>query len=81
MNELGSEIERLAQADPEALRYHLREGHLVQWLNSSNEKELAGQLRGVENAEEAREKVKRYLEMSLLDQSSASHQGRGVMYY
>jgi hypothetical protein len=63
IHQLWMEIERLTTEDPNALEYHLKEGHIVQWLECSNEKGLASELRGVKNAKEARSKVASYLQV------------------
>lgn len=57
IHDLWLQIERLAVENPAALEYHLKEGHIVRWLEDSNERELAEQLRGVEQVQEARQSV------------------------
>ncbi len=51
--ELESEIKRLSIEDPACVEYHLKEGHIVQWLSYIGEKELAERLRGVSNPHKA----------------------------
>jgi hypothetical protein len=62
LNDLQGELARLAKENPEAVVYHLREGHIVQWLSHTNEKELAEQLKDVKSIEQARMTVANYLE-------------------
>ena len=59
--ELEKEMERLMKEDPAALEYHLREGHIVSWLNYIGEVGLAEVLRGVKDPKEALARVKDYL--------------------
>jgi len=61
VKELASEMERLAKEDPAALEYHLREGHIVAWLNYIGEARLAEALRGVSDPREAVSRVKAFL--------------------
>jgi hypothetical protein len=63
--ELNKEMRRLACEDPDALRYHLAEGHIVQWLRSIDERELAEELDGVTSVEDAQHLVERHLERSV----------------
>ncbi len=60
VKELESEMERLSKEDPEALRYHLKEGHIVSWLNYIGEGGLAEMLKGVTEPEEALSRIKEY---------------------
>jgi hypothetical protein len=62
LHQLWMELERLAEENPGALKYHLEEGHIVRWLEFSNEKELASELRGVKDVKEVRVKVTTYLQ-------------------
>lgn len=54
MDDLQREMGRLAGENPEALEYHLREGHIVRWLESLNEREVAEQVKQIQTADEAR---------------------------
>lgn len=60
IHDLWLQIEKLALENPPALKYHLKEGQIVRWLEDSNETELAEKLRGVENVQEARFRVSTY---------------------
>lgn len=53
VNELKTEMERLSKVDPEAVNYHLKEKHIVNWLNYIGESELAKKLEGVTNINDA----------------------------
>ena len=59
------ELRRLEVTDPAALRYHLLQGHIVRWLHSINEHELAEKLDDVTNIALAQRFVEQYLERSL----------------
>mgnify|MGYP001626421121 FL=1 len=61
LNELRSEFERLLNVDPKALEYHLREGHIVRWLEYIGEIELASKLIGVSDPGRAYEIIGNYL--------------------
>ncbi|HYB03951.1 MAG TPA: hypothetical protein VED17_05795 [Nitrososphaerales archaeon] len=65
LKELVGEMRRLEYEDPAALRYHLKEGHIVCWLRSINEAELAEELDGVGNISLAQRLVEEYLERTL----------------
>ncbi len=41
LKEMKSELERLNREDPEAVKYHIREGHISIWLKSVGYPELA----------------------------------------
>lgn len=60
VKELEKEIERLSKEDPAALQYHLKEGHIVSWLNYLGENGLAEMLKGVTEPEEALARIKEY---------------------
>jgi len=62
LKELIGEMRRLEYEDPAALRYHLIEGHIVRWLRSINEAELAEELDGVGNISLAQRLVEEHLE-------------------
>jgi hypothetical protein len=53
LKELESEIRRLSIEDPACVEYHLKEGHIVQWLSYIGEKELSERLKGVSNPHKA----------------------------
>jgi hypothetical protein len=72
--ELDREMRRLAHEDPDALKYHLTEGHIVRWLYSINERELAEELDGVKNLDYAQWLVQKYLEKSMT--YNRMHHGR-----
>jgi hypothetical protein len=65
LTELNREMKRLASEDRMALEYHLASGHIVDWLEYSGEWELAFQLKGVKNADEANRWTERYLEREI----------------
>lgn len=54
VDELRSEVARLADEDPGALEYHLGEGHIMVWLESMGRKDVAEELRRVRTAGEAK---------------------------
>ncbi|BDC18253.1 hypothetical protein [Acidianus sp. HS-5] len=60
VKELEKEVERLSKEDPAALQYHLKEGHIVSWLNYLGENGLAEMLKGVTEPEEALARIKEY---------------------
>ncbi len=62
--ELHKELTRLAEVDPAALEYHIREGHIAQWLAYANETELAKELKAVKSIEQAQIRVGKHLESS-----------------
>jgi hypothetical protein len=64
VNELIAEMTRLAKDDPGALEYHLREGHIVEWLYYIGEGEIASQLKSVTAIHEALAKLKVHAETS-----------------
>lgn len=47
LEELKIEMMRLSREDPECVNYHLREGHIVQWLRYMGESQAAVSLSGV----------------------------------
>ena len=61
VRELDREMKRLAREDRPCLEYHLVNGHIVRWLEYANELELAKDLTGVGNVEEALRLVERYV--------------------
>lgn len=66
VKELIEEMRRLEYVDPAALRYHLAEGHIVRWLKSLGESELAWELEGVVNISLGRRLAEAYLERSVM---------------
>jgi hypothetical protein len=65
LKEMIGEMRRLEYEDPAALRYHLVEGHIVRWLRSINEAELAEELDGVGSISLAQRLVEEHLERTL----------------
>ena len=53
LKELESEIKRLSIEDPVCVEYHLKEGHIVQWLSYIGEKELSEILKGISDTHKA----------------------------
>lgn len=47
VKELEKEMDRLSKEDIDCLEYHLKEGHIVSWLNYIGEKGLAEMLKDV----------------------------------
>jgi hypothetical protein len=76
LKDLIKEMRRLEYEDPAALRYHLVEGHIVQWLRSVKEEELAEKLDGVSNISLAERLVQEQLERS----NNLSRMRRGRMH-
>jgi hypothetical protein len=66
VKELNRELRRLAVQDRDAVEYHLREGHIVRWLYSIQEGELAEELEGVRSIEKAQNRIEKYLEKSMV---------------
>jgi hypothetical protein len=66
VRDLDREMKRLAREDRPCLEYHLANGHIVSWLEYTNEPELARDLTGVKNAEESLILVERYVARSVL---------------
>ncbi|MEM4096148.1 MAG: hypothetical protein QXO43_03895 [Metallosphaera sp.] len=57
VNDLETELIRLSKEDPACVEYHLKEGHIVAWLNYIGEKGLAEILKGVSNPKEALSRI------------------------
>jgi hypothetical protein len=53
LEELKNAIIKLAKEDPGCVNYHLREGHIVQWLNYIGELDTAKSLTGVSDVKNA----------------------------
>jgi hypothetical protein len=66
IRELDMEIKRLARQDPGCLEYHLASGNIVRWLDYANEPELAKDLAGVTNADEAIRMVEKYIARAVM---------------
>jgi dTDP-4-dehydrorhamnose reductase len=64
-NELAREMKRLSKENPAAVEYHLENGHIVQWLDYAGERELARELVGVTNVEEAQRKIEKQAQRSM----------------
>ncbi len=60
VNELQNEIKRLMVKDPACVEYHLREGHIVQWLEYINENQLSKKLQGIDNPRKAFHIINKY---------------------
>ena len=77
LNELQTELARLALENLTALEYHLSAGHIVEWLEHSNEKGLAAELKGAGSLGEAQIIISDYLETkSKAALSKPSRRGR-----
>ncbi|MBP1357080.1 MAG: hypothetical protein JZD40_01120 [Sulfolobus sp.] len=61
VNELKSEMERLINQDPACVEWHLKEGHIVAWLEYIGEKGLAELLKSVHDPNEALSRINDYL--------------------
>ncbi|MCY0859885.1 MAG: hypothetical protein OWQ54_05585 [Sulfolobaceae archaeon] len=59
--ELKNEIERLSKLDSACVEWHLKEGHIVAWLEYINEKGLAEILKGVGDPNEALSRISDYI--------------------
>lgn len=64
VRELEREISRLAWENPEAVAYHLSQGHIASWLESIGEVELAHDLRHATTIYDAQMKIEKYIERS-----------------
>ncbi|MCI2415194.1 MAG: hypothetical protein MPF33_08165 [Candidatus Aramenus sp.] len=60
VKELERELERLSKEDSACVEWHLKEGHIVAWLNYIGERGLAEMLKGVTSAKEALARVREY---------------------
>lgn len=52
IEELQSEIRRLSVENPEAVNYHIREGHIAQWVNYVGRKDIGNKLNGTTTIDE-----------------------------
>jgi len=66
VRELEREISRLAWENPEAVAYHLSQGHIASWLDSIGEMELAHEMRSVRTIYEAQMKIAKHNERSMI---------------
>ncbi|QKR00151.1 hypothetical protein GWK48_06985 [Metallosphaera tengchongensis] len=64
VNELEREMGRLVREDPACVEWHLKQGHLVNWLNYIGERGLAEMLKGVSNPKEALSRIVEYRAMT-----------------
>ena len=78
VSELASEFKRLLSNDEEALKYHLREEHIVQWLKYIGEDELAGKLHGITDPNKALEVINKHMNKvnSSVDKKANAPQAR-----
>ncbi|MCG3109005.1 hypothetical protein L3N51_01295 [Metallosphaera sp. J1] len=60
LNELERELARLSREDPGCVEYHLKEGHVVAWLNYIGERGLAEILKGVSSPREALSRISEF---------------------
>ncbi len=70
INDLKKEIQRLKVENPLSVEYHLREGHIVQWLNYIGEKKAASELAGINDIDGA---------LKILEQTGAHKRKPGGM--
>ena len=68
LKELAAEMRSLEFQDPAALKYHLTQGHIVKWLRSIGEAELARELDDVGNISLAQRLVEEFLERKSITQ-------------
>jgi hypothetical protein len=66
IRELDIEMKRLLREDRACLEYHLSSGNLVQWLVYANEPELANDLVGVSNGDQAVSIVEKYIARAVM---------------
>jgi hypothetical protein len=66
VRELDLEMKRLAREDRACVEYHLASGNIVKWLEYAGEPELAKDLTGVVNVEEAVALVERGLARAVM---------------
>lgn len=64
--ELDLQMKRLLREDRACLEYHLSSGNIVNWLVYANEHELAADLKGVSNGEEATGIVEKYIARAVM---------------
>jgi hypothetical protein len=66
VRELDLEMKRLSRGDRACLEYHLASGNIVRWLEYADEAELAMDLRGIVNADEAILIVEKYVARAVM---------------
>jgi len=66
VNELEKEMDRLSKEDVDCLEYHLKEGHIVSWLNYIGERGLAEMLNGVADPKEALARIREYKALKVI---------------
>jgi hypothetical protein len=64
--ELERELCRLTWVDPNAVTYHLRQGHVASWLETIGEKELAEEVSKAGDIIEACRKIAKHNERSMV---------------
>jgi len=62
VHELEREMRRLSEGYPKAIEYHLRQGHIVQWLACIGENEIAEKMKGVHSISEAQNILEKHIE-------------------
>ncbi len=80
VEELREEIVRIYKADPAAVEYHLKEGHIVAWLNYVGEKGLAEMLKGVKDVKEAVTRIDEYRTIKTMNKPQGKKR-KVVRYY
>ena len=60
--ELEREMGRLSEGFPKTVEYHLREGHIVQWLACIGETDIADKMKGVHSISEAQNILEKHFE-------------------
>ncbi len=65
LRELERQMKRLARENRSCLEYHIANGHIVSWLEYVNEPDLAKDLSGVRNIEEALNVVEKHVVRSV----------------
>ena len=66
IRELDLEMKRLSREDRACVEYHLASGNLVHWLQYANHLDLARELDGIGNVDEAIQLVERYLARAVI---------------
>ncbi len=61
VRELDIEMKRLSREDRACLEYHLGSGNIVKWLQYAEEPDLAMELSGIVNADQAIPIVEKYI--------------------
>ncbi len=78
--ELKDEMKRIYAKDPACVEYHLKEGHIVSWLNYMGEKGLAEILRGVTDVREAISRIDEYKALKNMNKTQGKKK-KVVRYY